>query len=166
MQKYQTSLLRRSLCLAAFALALPVLLSETGCQSAVPDSAKPLVGVWELSQAERLADRINQANAGLPRPEAESDEPNPDASSAKMILEFRADGTLRTITDMGQLQQQKQGTWGFVSDSDGGKKLAIRCLLNQQSSEVEVEFVEPDLISLVPPNMAGLNTKLTFRRTQ
>lgn len=148
----------------AFGLLITLLVS--GCQPSLPGSAKALVGTWELSQPERLADRINQANAGLPRPEAESDEPALPSDGSKMILEFRADGTLRTITDMGQLQQQKQGFWRFVSESEAGKKLAIRCLLNQQTSDVELEFIEADVISLVPPNMAGLNTKLTFRRTQ
>jgi hypothetical protein len=151
-----------------FTLAFLLLATQlvSGCQPSVPAPAKLLIGTWVLSQPERLADRINQANAGLPRPEAESDEPVPSSGGSKMMLEFRADGTLRTMTDMGQLQQEKQGTWSFASDSNGGKKLAIRCLLNQQTSEVEVEFIEPELISLVPPNMAGLNTKLTFRRTQ
>jgi len=151
-----------------FTLAFLLLATQlvSGCQPSVPAPAKLLIGTWVLSQPERLADRINQANAGLPRQEAESDEPVPSSGGSKMMLEFRADGTLRTMTDMGQLQQEKQGTWSFASDSNGGKKLAIRCLLNQQTSEVEVEFIEPELISLVPPNMAGLNTKLTFRRTQ
>jgi hypothetical protein len=143
-----------------------ITLIVSGCQPSVPTPAKPLVGTWVLSEPERLADRINQANTGLPGPKAESDEPTPDSGGSKMMLEFRANGSLRTITDMGQLQQEKQGTWSFVSGSNGGKKLAIRCLLNQQTSEVEVEFIEPELISLLPPNMAGLNTKLTFRRTQ
>lgn len=166
MQKILELRISRTSLFSNFALMISAALLASGCQPSVPAPAKPLVGIWVLSQPERLADRINQANAGLPRPEAESDEPVPGGGGSKMMLEFRANGSLRTITDMGQLQQEKQGTWSFVSDSNSGKKLAIRCLLNQQTSEVEVEFIEPELISLVPPNMAGLNTKLTFRRTQ
>jgi len=166
MQKKHELRMSRISLFSNFALMLSLTLLASGCQPSVPVPAKPLVGTWVLSQPERLADRINQANTGLPRPEAESDEPVPGSGGSKMMLEFSANGSLRTITDMGQLQQEKQGTWSFVAGSNGGKKLAIRCLLNQQTSEVEVEFIEPELISLVPPNMAGLNTKLTFRRTQ
>lgn len=153
-----------------FALAfLPLItLFLSGCQPAPPAAAKPLIGTWVLSKPEQLADRINQANVGLPRTEAEAEagELGPSGGNAKMTLEFLADGSLRTTTDMGQLQQQKQGVWRFLSDSEAGKKLAIQCMLNQQTSDVEVEFIGADVISLVPPNMAGLNTKLTFRRTQ
>jgi hypothetical protein len=166
MQKKHELRMSRTSLFSKLAFMLLATLLASGCQPSVPPPAKQLVGSWVLSQPERLADRINQANTGLPRPESESDEPVPDSGGSKMLLEFRANGSLRTVTDMGQLQQEKQGTWTFVSDSGGGKKLAIRCLLNQQTSEVEVEFIEPELISLVPPNMAGLNTKLTFRRTQ
>lgn len=166
MQKSQLRLTSLVFTRTELAFLLLATLCSCGCQPAPPAAAKPLIGTWVLSKPEQLADRINQANVGLPRPEAETDESDPSSGGSKMMLEFRADGTLRTITDMGQLQQEKKGVWKFVSDAEAGKKLAIRCLLNQQTSDVEVEFIESDVISLVPPNMAGLNTKLTFRRTQ
>lgn len=151
--------------IAFWLLSLLVLGLFTGCQPQVPVPARPLVGTWELNQPARLADRINQLPGGLPQPKAESDDPVP-ADTTRMSLEFRANGILVTRTNMGQLQQEKQGTWEFVAAAADGKKLAVKCLLNRQTTEIEVEFPESNAISLVPPNLAGLNTKLTFRRTQ
>lgn len=152
-------------------LIVACLSTLAGCGSGLPEPARKLVGTWELVQPERLAERINQLPPGIELPAAEPDEPVADEDATAptgpgMVLEFRADGTLRTRTALGQLQQQKQGTWRFVSVSADGQKLAVRCVLNQQASEVEVDFVEPGVISLAPPNLAGLSTKLRFRRAQ
>lgn len=137
-----------------------------GCGPGLPEPARKLVGIWELAQPENLAERINQLPPGGQLPAAKPDEQGLEALASGMVLEFRADGSLQTRTALGQLQQQKQGTWRFVSASTDGQKLAVRCVLNQQSSEVEVEFVEPGTISLAPPNLAGLSNKLRFRRAQ
>ena len=42
--------------------------------------------------------------------------------------------------------------------------MTILCELFGQQTQHEVQFIEKDLIRLVPPNMAGTKSKLTFRR--
>jgi|688.fasta_scaffold16903_9 hypothetical protein len=161
-------LANRILCFhVAFGLLLGgALCAFCGCSTRLPESARKLVGTWELAQPERLAERINQLPEDSSLPAAEPEEQDAEPAGSGMVLEFRTDGTLQTKTALGQLQQQKQGTWQFISASADSRTLAIRCQLNQQSSEVEVEFLEGETISLVPPNLAGLNTKLRFRRAQ
>ncbi|MFN5320519.1 MAG: hypothetical protein ACK5D7_03550 [Planctomycetota bacterium] len=166
--------------LAPCLLLCGMLVCLSGCGLGLPEFARNLVGTWELDQPERLAERINQlpadrsspvpAGSSLPVPEPEDEElpsePSSPTRGPGMALEFRADGTFQSRTDFGQLQQAKQGSWKFISASSDGKTLAIRCVLNGQSTEVEVEFVEADVVSLAPPNLSGLNSKLRFRRAQ
>lgn len=149
-----------------YLLLLVGLLLALGCGPRLPEPARKLLGSWELSQADRLAERINQLPAGSSLPAVQPDDDAGEPNGPGMVLDFRADGTLLTRTALGQLQQQKAGTWRFVSASADGRVLAIRCLLSQQTTDVQVEFTAADQISLVPPNLAGLNTKLSFRRAQ
>ncbi len=138
-----------------------------GCGPKVPPlPARSLVGIWELDEAARLAERINQPDSALPGVLPELDASEAKDFGSRMTLEFRSDGSLVTRTALGQLQQQKQGNWQYLSGSFEDRQLAIRCELSQQTTEVDIEVLDGGAIRLTPPNLAGLNTKLTFRRAQ
>ena len=111
-----------------------------------------LVGKWQLEEPTRLENRVTDV-ADL---EAES----------KMTLEFRSGGRFFTQTAMGNIQQAKQGTWRVVDFDESKNVLRISSKIGDDSTEQAVEFLEEDLIQLVPPNMAGLTLKLKFRRHQ
>ena len=65
---------------------------------------------------------------------------------------------------MGNIQGAKQGTWQVVDFDEATNVLKVNCLVGVESTEHAIEFLEEDLIQLVPPNMAGLTLKLKFRR--
>ena len=81
-----------------------------------------------------------------------------------MMLVFYASGSLQTNTRMGDVNREKNGSWNVVEFDEEKSKMKIRCDLMGQQTEHEVRFIEEDLIRLVPPNMAGTKSKLTFRR--
>ncbi|MFO0260668.1 MAG: hypothetical protein ACK53V_03495, partial [Planctomycetota bacterium] len=68
-----------------------MLVCLSGCGLGLPESARNLVGTWELDQPERLAERINQlpadrsspvpAGSSLPVPEPEDEELPSEPSS-------------------------------------------------------------------------------------
>ena len=126
-----------------------LLVSVVGCGN--PDRHR-LVGTWqlELKESTRLESRV----ADVADLEAKS----------KMTLEFRGGGRFFTETSMGNIQRAKQGTWQVVDFDEATNVLKVNCMVGVESTEHAIEFLEEDLIQLVPPNMAGLTLKLKFRR--
>ncbi len=117
--------------------------------------SRPLVGTWQLSDLKKIVDKVgNPGNL-----------PDDSLPSSKMNLIFRADGTLETNTEIGQIIRLKSGTWKVLSSKQDNKLLSVECELNSQTTVHEIEFLDVDTIRLTPPNLAGLTTKLTFRRT-
>ena len=137
---------RQSSCKLLIAL---LLVSVVGCGH--PDRHR-LVGKWqlELKESARLESRV----ADVADLEAKSE----------MTLEFRGGGRFFTETSMGNIQRAKQGTWKVVDFDEATNVLKVDCLVGVESTEHAIEFLEEDLIQLVPPNMAGLTMKLKFRR--
>jgi len=140
-----------TLCLIAGCLMLAGC-GETGRSS--------LAGKWELESAAQLVDRIGGTDsAGVGG--------GGDASAtgeSQMVIEFSANGDLKTATRIGAIDRTKTGTWEIVEWDEAKQVMKIRCVLAGQESEHEVEFLEEGVIRLTPPNMAGTRTKLVFRR--
>lgn len=120
----------------------------TGCQAR--ETAR-LTGEWELVDPSRLAGRINQdaPDGALP-------------GSHQMTVRFGSGGTLTTRTHMGDLWREKSGTWKVLASSADRTSLAFT--LSGERDELEIEWIDDDTLKMVPPNMAGLTMKLTFRR--
>ncbi len=135
------------------ALIVLSLWSFCGCYQD-PVRAK-LVGTWGIEHGEKLTERVNQS--------AEKSGESTDLSE-RMMLVFYASGSLQTNTRMGDVNREKNGSWNVVEFDEENSKMKIRCDLMGQQTEHEVRFIEEDLIRLVPPNMAGTKSKLTFRR--
>ena len=131
--------------LACFALTL------AGCYQD-PVRAK-LAGSWKIEHGEKLSKRVNQDEL------EEADDPG-----ERMTLAFTASGSLQTKTKIGDVIREKNGSWNVVDFDEEQSVMKIRCELMGQQTEHEVRIIEEGLIRLVPPNMAGTKSKLTFRR--
>ena len=81
-----------------------------------------------------------------------------------MSLQFRSNGGLATVTNMGNINSEKTGSWEFLSFDEENQTMKIKCTLNLQETEHEIQFLSDSKIQLAPPNMAGLNQKLEFQR--
>lgn len=130
-------------------LAVIALLFCVGCGN--PDRKK-LVGTWQLKHSDEIEERIAELNDDLP--------------ASKMSLLFRANGGLATITSMGTINSEKTGSWEFLSFNEDSQTMKIKCTLNMQDTEHEIQFLSDSKIKLAPPNMAGLNQKLEFQREE
>ena len=117
-----------------------------------------LVGSWQLQKPEQISKRF-----------ANSDAPSADNSSEssfdnRMLIEFRRNGTLRTVTRIGNIDREKTGTWELLQFDEPDNRAMIRCEINSQTTEHEVEWLDSGALKMVPPNMAGTTTRLTFVR--
>lgn len=136
-----------------FLLSLALIAMLSGCQD--PIRAK-ITGTWNIEQADKVTRRVNQEERG--------DETEIEDIGERMVLTFYASGALLTKTKIGQLQSEKKGWWKLVQFDEKDSKMTLQCELAGQKTEHEVRFIEDDLIRLVPPNMAGVPTKINFRR--
>ena len=143
-----TSLLMRYL------LASIVACTFLGCGN--PNRGK-IIGTWEIDQADTVMNRINEQDD----PPAKA---TPETQPPKMLIRFLSSGALETVTNMGAIQQQKNGTWNLVSYDEATKQAIVSCEIQSQESEHEITLIDDKTIKLVPPNMAGTTTKLKFRR--
>jgi hypothetical protein len=138
-----------------FAILLSAML-VSGCS---PYSNSPLCGEWEIASADSLLRKLGQRT--------EKEEEIDSSQPPKMVLKFRANGKLTTMTRMGRLDPPaKEGTWEELSFVSEKNLMVIKCKLGNQITEHEVQFLETDLIELVPPNMAGTNNKVKFIRSR
>jgi hypothetical protein len=81
-----------------------------------------------------------------------------------MLIRFSWNGQLESSTKMGEIDQGKMGTWEFISYDASSDKMMVLCDIQNQQSEHEITFINPTTIKLVPPNMAGTRTKITFTK--
>ncbi len=136
-----------------------------GCGDA---SRSKLVGNWNIEQAERVLDRVNQSPDSSSQQGSAQRENSPQNDSTitpKMQIQFLGNGSLTTITQMGSIEPTpKQGSWQMVSFDETSNTMTVNCGLGLQTSEHEIEFVDENTIKLVPPNMAGLSMKIRFTR--
>ncbi len=130
----------------------------TGCGD--PIRAK-IVGTWTIEQADNVMSRIS-------RPDSEAvDSPignGRDSPPPKMLISFLKSGRLETSTHMGEVNQEKQGQWKLISFNETTNAMRLLCDIQDQETEHEIEFLDPDTIKLVPPNMAGTTMKIRFKR--
>jgi hypothetical protein len=124
-----------------------------GCGNENDAKARPLIGIWVLEDSGDVARRTTS-----------DDSPTEGQSEPRMQLEFTASGRLETRTNINAIDSRKTGTWQFIAYNDTAKVMDIECDLEGQKTSCEVEFVSEDKIKLNPPNMSGLNLKLTFKR--
>jgi hypothetical protein len=136
--------------LAAWSAAFMLALMLAGCGD--PERDK-IVGTWEIESANRIASRLKEAK-----------EDSSNNNDNRMSVEFRSNGVLKTQTLMGTLHGQKEGTWTLMSFDEPSSTMRLKCVLEQQETEQEIEFLDEDTIQMVPPNMAGLEMKLRFKR--
>jgi len=131
---------------AAFACTL------SGCGDS---NRKLLIGKWGIAAPDAVMERIDQAQDDLP---AETE------IAQRMTLTFKRNGVLNTRTRMGEVDQEKAGTWKLISFDEVSRQMVISCSVGLQTSEHEIVFVDENTIKLVPPNMAGLKMKLKFSK--
>lgn len=150
--------IRWAFCLASL-LAISIACS-VGCKD--PLRSK-IVGTWTIERADRVMSRVNASDDG----ETDSIQTTNDGmndTESKMALTFHANGTMKTKTNMGSVAQEKIGSWTMKSFDSESNRMQIECVLQQQKTEHEVDFVDENQIELVPPNMAGLTMKIKFNR--
>ena len=135
-------------------LSLPVL---AGCADS---NRAPLSGRWELATPEKLAGRLGPESQKGTAETADTG----SAAGMKMVLEFGSWGELKTVTRVGAIDREKMGRWEVIERAPDGSRMTIRCTLNRQTTEHDVEFLEEDRIRLIPPNLAGTKGRLEFRR--
>lgn len=129
-------------------LAVATLLS--GCQPAV-DSR--LVGHWEMDKAEALAKKVT----------SEGDATVQEGAPPKMHLHFESSGVLETVTQLGQIDSVKTGSWRLLQQ-DSRDKTTIECSIGGLTSEHEIRWLDDSTIRLAPPNMSGQKMILNFVR--
>ena len=134
------------------AIAFTVVTLLAGCED--PNRAK-IVGNWEIQSAEDLTDRLIDSES---QPEKSSKSP--------MRLEFYSRGTMKTSTAMGAIQQEKNGTWELVSMNEPKTQAVVKIAIGLQTTEHEIDFQDDDTMEMVPPNLAGLDMKVQFRRAK
>ena len=132
-----------------------LLLALTGC-TGEPDRAR-IVGDWEIATADHLMGQVN----------AQSDGSDPATiQPPRMLIHFYNSGYLATETNMGSMSTQKQGSWKFLSFDAQTRTAKIQCKLVDDTTDFDVIVQDDNTLRLVPPNMAGLKTKLKFVRQQ
>lgn len=126
-----------------------LLLALVGC-TGDPDRAR-IVGDWEIATADHLMGQVNA---------------QPDDQPPRMLIHFYNSGYLATETNMGNISTQKQGNWKLLSYDAQTKTAKIQCKLVDDTTNFDVVVLDDNTLRLVPPNMAGLKTKLKFVRQQ
>ena len=126
-----------------------LLLALAGC-TGDPDRAR-IVGDWEIATADHLMGQVNA---------------QPDDQPPRMLIHFYNSGYLATETNMGNISTQKQGNWKLLSYDAQTKTAKIQCKLVDDTTNFDVVVLDDNTLRLVPPNMAGLKTKLKFVRQQ
>ena len=116
-----------------------------------------LVGKWGIATPEAVMKRIDQAQPA-------NDLPDETEIAERMTITFKRNGVLNTRTKMGEVDQEKTGTWKMISFDQQSRLMKISCEINLQTSEHEIAFDDENNIKLVPPNMAGLKMKLKFSK--
>ncbi|MEE2826457.1 MAG: hypothetical protein VYE64_07495 [Planctomycetota bacterium] len=126
-----------------------------GCTS---PEREMLVGQWRIEAAGKILNRIGQSASITPESSPEEVEQN------QMLLVFHANGKLETITQMGAIDRKKTGTWELLEFREAAQTSFIRCNLNGQTTEHEVDWLTNGNLKMVPPNLAGTRIKLEFCR--
>ena len=136
-----------------------LLLALVGC-TGDPDRAR-IVGDWEIATADHLMGQVNtQPDGSTDMSALATDQP------PRMMVHFHNNGYLATETNMGSISTKKQGNWKFLSYDAQTRTAKIQCKLVDDTTDFDVIVQDENTLRLVPPNMAGLKTKLKFVRQQ
>ena len=136
-----------------------LLLALAGC-TGDPDRAR-IVGDWEIATADHLMGQVNTQPDGSTDMSAPATDQPP-----RMMVHFHNSGYLATETNMGSISTKKQGHWKFLSYDAQTRTAKIQCKLVDDTTDFDVIVQDENTLRLVPPNMAGLKTKLKFVRQQ
>ena len=117
-----------------------------------------LIGQWQIEKAGKILNRIGKGSARLPADNLATMDDN------QMLVVFHSSGKLETVTQMGEIDRKKTGTWELLEFESAEQTSLIRCTLNDQTTEHEIDWLANGNLKMVPPNMAGTLTKLEFRR--
>lgn len=131
-----------------------LLLMLAGCGN---PQMRRLAGKWSLAEVQEVTDRIG-VEAG--------DEDFQEDVGSKMQVVFSAFGGLNTVTRMNNVQSTKQGSWSLVDYDSATERMTIECTLAGQTTRCDIQFLDPNTLEMVPPNMAGTTMKLRFQRTR
>ena len=129
-----------------------------GCSDA---NRSKIIGTWGIQQADTVMERINEDG---PDPTLDPGDFSVNPGPPKMLIRFSWNGQLESSTKMGEIDQGKTGTWEFISYDASSDNMMVLCDIHNQQSEHEITFINPTTIKLVPPNMAGTRTKITFTK--
>lgn len=129
-----------------------------GCSDA---NRSKIIGTWGIQQADTVMERINEDGSD---PTLDPGDFSVNPGPPKMLIRFSWNGQLESSTKMGEIDQGKIGTWEFISYDASSDKMMVLCDIQNQQSEHEITFINPTTIKLVPPNMAGTRTKITFTK--
>ena len=129
-----------------------------GCSDA---NRSKIIGTWGIQQADTVMERINEDGSD---PTLDPGDFSVNPGPPKMLIRFSWNGQLESSTKMGEIDQGKIGTWEFISYDTSSDKMMVLCDIQNQQSEHEITFINPTTIKLVPPNMAGTRTKITFTK--
>lgn len=144
-------------------LASAMISLVSGCGRSDPDRDQ-LVGSWEVIRAGSM-NRV--LDGRVPKRDDADDSAGIEAIETEtpgMVLHFRNSGELQTETRIGGAIRTKQGRWEMDSYDAKAATMTISCELQMQTTQQQVMFIDENTIELTPPNMAGLSTKVKFKR--
>jgi hypothetical protein len=155
--------------LQTIALVLATILLS-GCGNT--DQAK-IVGTWRLQPVDELAKRVgedpphNESTLETSQKSTGQDASNADEDESRnMLVEFESNGAFKTRTQLGAINNDKIGKWKFLQYNEETHVVSIECTIGLQTTQHDVKIIDDDCIEMVPPNMAGLKTKLKFERSE
>ncbi len=134
-----------------------VCLLLAGCSS---PERNMLIGQWQLEKAGKISSRI-----GNP-PNEMTDDWSTEDYGGRMLIVFHSSGKLETISQLGAIDRNKTGSWELLSYDRSTRMSQVRCVLNDQTTEHEIDWLDNGNMKMVPPNMAGTLTKLEFSPVQ
>ncbi len=141
----------------------------SGCGNA--DKEK-IVGTWRLQPVKELAKRVGENGTKTESTAQQSEinggnsDSNADDNGRNMLVEFTSKGALMTRTRIGAIDNDKIGKWKFIDFNEETNVVSIECTIGLQTTQHEITIVDDDCIEMVPPNLAGLKTKLKFERSE
>ena len=141
----------QSACLLVFSSLL-----LAGCSS---PERNMLIGKWQIKKPDKILKRIDNADTQS----VDTNTVSPQGSG-QMVLRFWFSGKLETNTKMWDEDYKKEGTWQLLGFDSKKRESLVLCVLNGQTTEHRVEWLENGNLKMVPPNMAGTKTKLEFER--
>ena len=139
----------------AKSLLLLILVLVSGCGESLQQK---LVGKWAVDSQEALIEMMDVAD-------------HASDAKPKFTLEFDRGGVFRSSVTASGHTQEKSGRWFFVEAQ--GDVCTVEVSINSNNFNfkgdnvlTEIHFFDDDNIELVPPNMYGVEEKMSFQRIE